>query len=80
MNFWAKLENATYKKNQFKAQIVYNRLKGYEIDWVDRMENFQVLGRNNYLQQILEKKNYKLYYKFKIIIYSHTSRGSVASI
>ena len=37
MNFWAKIVKATYKKNQFKAQLVYSGLKGTEIDWVDWM-------------------------------------------
>ena len=32
MNFWDKLKKAIYKKNKFKVQLVYNGLKGIEID------------------------------------------------
>ena len=35
MNYWAKLEKETYKKNQFKAQLVQNRPKGIGIDQID---------------------------------------------
>ena len=35
-NFLAKIEKKTYKKNKFKAQLVWNGLKGgTEIDRVD---------------------------------------------
>ena len=37
MNFCAKLEKETYKKNQFKVQLVQNELKGTEIDRVDHI-------------------------------------------
>ena len=34
MIFWAKLEKRTYKKNQYKDQLVQNRLKGTKI-WLE---------------------------------------------
>ena len=37
MKFWAKLEKTTYKKNQFKAHLVQNGLKGTEIAQVDQI-------------------------------------------
>ena len=38
MVFWSKFEKATYKNNQFKAQIIYNGQNGTEIDRVDWIE------------------------------------------
>jgi len=37
MNFWAKPEKLTYKKNQFNVQLIQNGLKGTEIDRVDQI-------------------------------------------
>ena len=59
------------KKKQFKTQLVQNGLKGTEIEWVDLIglngievdligsnSNCLIIGRKNYLQQILENTLY----------------------
>ena len=37
MIFWDKLDNKTYKKYQFKVQLVQNGLKETKIDWVKQI-------------------------------------------
>ena len=61
MNFWAKFEKSTYKRNQLKAQLVQNEPKGTEIDQVDQIESNEIkvdlIGPKRYCL-IFRKKNY----------------------
>ena len=71
---------ATYKKNQFKAQLVQNGPKGIQSrhNWIkQQLFNFQ---EEQIMLNKFQRTNYTLHYNYKIIIYSHISHEPTTSL